>query len=744
MKCVILAGGAGNTLWPLSRKKYPKQFINICEGRSLLQDTIVRNLPFADEFIIVTNEMYSDIIETQMYAFQGLSYRIIYEESSRGTFAAVTLASLFLNSSEIMMVTVSDLVIKSGDYKSIILQAKEYAKEGNIANIINENEHIGIYICQVGIYNKMVSELYPDINLEKRKSLKKSLRSVKHVIHVPLDVMVQFSIKSVQNDFLRKTDKIVNVYSELNCKDIDNICDLGQVGYQIYSDNIIEKNCSDTLLINTAEKHLVVANNVDNIAVVNTDDATYISLKENIEDIKNVIADKIDEYKPYFESSRISFRNWGTHEILVSTEKYKVKRVVVYPGKSMKLHKHEHRMESWTIAEGSAVITVGNTEKEYFAHDTVSVPIGIPHKVANISNENVVIIETGIGEILSENDFMRVDTDISDVGLITDLIKLEPAYKDNLWGGTKLRTIFGKKCDYDIIGESWELSAHPDGQSIIANGIYKGMYFGEVIEKAGNEILGWKCGSFDRFPILIKFIDARQALSIQIHPDDEYALEVENEFGKNEMWYVVDCEPGAYLYCGLSKDTSKEEIEQRIKNNTITDILNKIEVKPGDCVFVKAGTIHAIGAGILICEIQQNSNCTYRMYDYDRKDKFGNKRELHIKKALDVVNVKKYIPFRKKESEQDIDGINKVKSYTLVSCKYFECFKYNVFGECNIKGDSASFISIIIISGSGEIKVDSLKNSEAEMFKAGDSFFVCAGQKNIKIVGTAEFIVTKL
>lgn len=142
--------------------------------------------------------------------------------------------------------------------------------------------------------------------------------------------------------------------------------------------------------------------------------------------------------------------------------------------------------------------------------DTVSVPIGIPHKVANISNENVVIIETGIGEILSENDFMRVDTDISDVGLITDLIKLEPAYKDNLWGGTKLRTIFGKKCDYDIIGESWELSAHPDGQSIIANGIYKGMYFGEFIEKAGNEILGWKCGSFDRFPILIKFIDARQ------------------------------------------------------------------------------------------------------------------------------------------------------------------------------------------------------------------------------------------
>ena len=300
-----------------------------------------------------------------------------------------------------------------------------------------------------------------------------------------------------------------------------------------------------------------------------------------------------------------------------------------------------------------------------------------------------------------------------------------------------------------MIGESWELSAHPDGQSVIANGIYKGMYFGEFIEKIGTESLGWKCGSFDRFPILIKFIDARQALSIQIHPDDEYALEVENEFGKNEMWYVVDCEPGAYLYCGLSRDTSKDEIRERIQNNTITEILNKVEVKKGDCVFVKAGTIHAIGSGILICEIQQNSNCTYRMYDYDRKDKFGNKRELHVDKALDVVDTKKYVPFNINGTVLD----ENLDYHILVSCKYFECFKYSINGDCNISVDNTSFVSVIVISGAGKIDVNSnieynktndLNSESLNQFKAGDSFFITAGQKNIYITGNAEIIVTRV
>lgn len=768
MKCIILAGGIGNTLWPLSRKNYPKQFLNICEGRSLLQDTIVRNLPFADEFIIVTNESYKEIMESQLKAFQGLRYRIIYESRNCGTFAAVSLASAFLNASDIMMVTVSDLIIEDGSYKDSVIKAKEIAKNGAIANIVRDlsvDDHAGIYICMVGTFNHSLQKIFPDVCQLKKKA-RRRLKTVRRNIVVPENIMEQFPHFRMQAELFARMDNVVPVEAHFNYKDVDDVYDVSELGTAVYEKNIISNNCEDVLLINTASKHLVVANSINDIAVVNTDDATYISDREHIDDIKAIAKEHIEEYKPYFESSKVMFRQWGMHEILSSAEHYKVKKVTIYPKMSMKLHKHEHRLESWTIVEGTATIQIGNEVKEYTKNDTVSVPIGVPHRVSNLTDSNVIIIETGIGEIMSEaefekkkdTDFVNIDEDSSLVS-IPDIMRLEPAFKDNLWGGTKLRTVFGKKCDYDVIGESWELSAHPDGQSVIASGIFTGMYFGEFIEKYGHDVVGWKSSSLDRFPVLIKFIDAKKDLSIQIHPDDDYALEIENEFGKNEMWYVVDCEPGAFLYCGLKKDSSKEEIRERIENNTITDILNKIEVHKGDCVMVKAGTIHAIGAGILICEIQQNSNCTYRMYDYDRKDKFGNKRELHIDKAIDVVDVKKYKPFI--SDNKDVPEGAEV----LVSCKYFECYKYvlgsdaaeadhasdiedNCYntenvrntGKVNISVDAMSFRSVIVIDGSGKIAV----GNNTMDYKAGDSFFVTAGEKVINLEGTGTVIVTKV
>ena len=768
MKCIILAGGIGNTLWPLSRKNYPKQFLNICEGRSLLQDTIVRNLPFADEFIIVTNESYKEIMESQLKAFQGLRYRIIYESRNCGTFAAVSLASAFLNASDIMMVTVSDLIIEDGSYKDSVIKAKEIAKNGEIANIVRDlsvDDHAGIYICMVGTFNHSLQKIFPDVCQLKKKA-RRRLKTVRRNIVVPENIMEQFPHFRMQAELFARMDNVVPVEAHFNYKDMDDVYDVSELGTAVYEKNIISNNCEDVLLINTASKHLVVANSINDIAVVNTDDATYISDREHIDDIKAIAKEHIEEYKPYFESSKVMFRQWGMHEILSSTEHYKVKKVTIYPKMSMKLHKHEHRLESWTIVEGTATIQIGNEVKEYTKNDTVSVPIGVPHRVSNLTDSNVIIIETGIVEIMSEaefekkkdTDFVNIDEDSSLVS-IPDIMRLEPAFKDNLWGSTKLRTVFGKKCDYDVIGESWELSAHPDGQSVIASGIFTGMYFGEFIEKYGHDVVGWKSSSLDRFPVLIKFIDAKKDLSIQIHPDDDYALEIENEFGKNEMWYVVDCEPGAFLYCGLKKDSSKEEIRERIENNTITDILNKIEVHKGDCVMVKAGTIHAIGAGILICEIQQNSNCTYRMYDYDRKDKFGNKRELHIDKAIDVVDVKKYKPFI--SDNKDVPEGAEV----LVSCKYFECYKYvlgsdaaeadhasdiedNCYntenvrntGKVNISVDAMSFRSVIVIDGSGKIAV----GNNTMDYKAGDSFFVTAGEKVINLEGTGTVIVTKV
>lgn len=713
MKCVILAGGIGNTLWPLSRRNYPKQFLNICEGRSLLQDTIVRNLPFADEFIIVTNESYKEIMESQLKAFQGLRYRIIYESKNCGTFAAVSLASAFLNASDIMMVTVSDLIIEDGSYKDSVIKAKEIAKNGAIANIVkdigndNVDDHAGIYVCMVGDFNHSLQKIFPDASQLKKKG-RRRLKTVKRNIAVPENIMEQFPHFRMQAELFARMDNVTPVEAAFSHKDVDDVYDVAELGKLAYENNIITSNCENVLLLNTAEKHLVVANNINNIAVVNTQDATYISDSEHIDDIKAIAKEHSDEYKPYFENSRIMFSQWGMHEILTSSESYKVKKVTIYPKMSMKLHKHEHRLESWTIVEGTATIQIGSEVKEYSKNDTVSVPIGVAHRVSNLTDSNVIIIETGIGE-------------------------------------------------------SWELSAHPDGQSVIASGTFAGMYFGEFIEKYGEEVVCWRSSSLDRFPVLIKFIDAKNALSIQIHPDDDYALENENEFGKNEMWYVVDCEPGAYLYCGLKQDSSKEEIRERIENNTITEILNKIEVHKGDCVMVKAGTIHAIGAGILICEIQQNSNCTYRMYDYDRRDKFGNRRELHISKAIDVVDVKKYKPFVSGNSDVP-EGAE-----LLVSCKYFECYKY-VLGESvytddssdkdicnnddgnsdivvkpatdriNISVDTMSFRSIIVIEGSGKITV-----GENEMdYRAGDSFFVTAGEKVVSVEGTRVIIVTKV
>lgn len=755
MKCIILAGGMGNTLWPLSRKNYPKQFINICEGRSLLQDTIVRNLPFADEFIIVTNENYEEIMEMQLKVFQGLRYKVIYESINCGTFASVSLAATFMNPSDVMMVTVSDLVIESGNYKDSIIEAKELAKKGTIANLIkSEDDHAGIYICMVGEFNKSLQKDFPDV-YELCKNTRRKLKTVKRYLKIPENIMKQFPHLRMQEDLFKKLGNVTTVNVKFDYRDIDNVYDIKNLDKQSYEKNIINNECENVFVINTVERHLLVTNNISNIVIVNTDDATYISDITHADNIKDIVKSNIDLYKVYFENSKKMFRQWGIHEILSLTDSYKVKKITIYPKMSMELHKHEHRMENWTIVEGVATIQIGNDIKEYTKNDIVSVPLGVPHKVSNYGDSNVVIIETGIGKIMSEmenelkqdEDFIMIDNDIP-INL-PDIIKLEPAFKDNLWGGIKLRTVFGKKCDYDIIGESWELSAHPDGQSVISSGIFMGMYFGEFIEKFGKSVLGWKCGSLDRFPILIKFIDANKDLSIQIHPDDEYALENENEFGKNEMWYIVDCEPDSYLYCGLSKDVSKEEIKQRINNNTITEILNKVKVKKGDCVMVKAGTIHAIGAGVLICEIQQNSNCTYRMYDYDRKDKFGNKRELHIDKAIDVVNAKKYVPFKSKKTKNIPEGAE-----LLVSCKYFECYKYELgknntnrnFADKNIKYkqnilvDSMSFRSVIIIEGTGIISV----GKDTMEYKAGDSFFVTSGEKIVTVEGIGSFIVTKV
>ena len=314
------------------------------------------------------------------------------------------------------------------------------------------------------------------------------------------------------------------------------------------------------------------------------------------------------------------------------------------------------------------------------------------------------------------------------------LEKLTPAFKDYLWGGTKLREVYGKPCDFDKVAESWELSTHPAGKSRVDGGEYNGLTLSQYFQQVP-QALGKNAAAFESFPVLIKLIDAKDPLSIQVHPSDEYALRVEGEYGKTEMWVIVDCEPGAFLYFGVNRPVSKEEFRRRIEDNTVLEVLNKVEVHPGDVFFIQAGTIHAIGAGILICEIQQNSNCTYRVYDYDRRGADGRPRELHIEKALDVCRL---------EPSDTASRLGEVKALAggtvqqLGACKYFSTEKLIVEEALTLEVGEDSFVSLLATDGSGW--VEGPENKLA--FRAGDSLLVPAGAGRVRVTGRAVLVKT--
>lgn len=314
--------------------------------------------------------------------------------------------------------------------------------------------------------------------------------------------------------------------------------------------------------------------------------------------------------------------------------------------------------------------------------------------------------------------------------------KLTPAFQDYLWGGTKLRDVYHKPCNFDKVAESWELSTHPAGESRISGGEFDGMALSEYFA-SHPDVLGERCRAFENFPVLIKFIDAKDALSIQVHPSDEYALRVEGEYGKTEMWYVMDCEPGAYLYFGMSQEVTQEEFRRRIENNTVEEVLGRVDVHPGDVFFIESGTIHAIGAGILICEIQQNSNCTYRVYDYGRVGADGKPRELHIEKALAVSRLTPSpAPAIAPETDQFPGG----ERTRLASCQYFTTDRYVVDTEVALTVDNGSFVSIIVMEGSGTVRGP----ENALDFQPGDSLFVPAGTGNLTVSGPCTLAVTRV
>lgn len=306
---------------------------------------------------------------------------------------------------------------------------------------------------------------------------------------------------------------------------------------------------------------------------------------------------------------------------------------------------------------------------------------------------------------------------------------LKPPIKDYLWGGTKLKTDFGFETEKEIAAEAWMLSCHKDGMNIVLNGEHKGKTINEVLEIWGKAALGKNSDSFSYFPILIKFIDAKQSLSVQVHPNDNYALEVEGEYGKTEMWYIVDCEEGAELVYGFKDDISTEEFEMRIKDNTLMDVCNSVKVQKGDVFFIEAGTLHAIGKGILIAEVQQNSNTTYRVYDFGRLGADGKPRELHIDKALEVTNCETpKIPYGKIGKEIG-NGVTE-----LASCDKFTARVIDLDGEMEIHSPD-SFVSVIALDGNAIIEYC---GDKIELVK-GSSVFIPANLKTL-IKGNAQLL----
>lgn len=306
------------------------------------------------------------------------------------------------------------------------------------------------------------------------------------------------------------------------------------------------------------------------------------------------------------------------------------------------------------------------------------------------------------------------------------VVKLYPELKDYIWGGTRLIEQFGKQTDLTKVAESWELACRGDGNCRTQNGTA----LWDHIQSKGKQVLGTDCEGCDGFPVLIKLIDAEKDLSVQVHPDDEYAAAHGGQ-GKTEMWYVIDCKPDSSIVLGFKEETTKEAFAQAIKQGTVLDIAAKVQVRKGDVFFVPPGTLHAIGKGVLVAEIQQNSNTTYRVYDYGRKGSDGKPRELHIGNALDVTRTVPQAPTPKYEAVK-ADGFE----YTLlVRCEYFTAVRFDVQSAADIYIDERSFAHLLMLDGSGDV--------QGQKANKGESFFIDAASGTIRINGKCSFILTR-
>lgn len=312
---------------------------------------------------------------------------------------------------------------------------------------------------------------------------------------------------------------------------------------------------------------------------------------------------------------------------------------------------------------------------------------------------------------------------------------LDPVGKDYLWGGNKLKTTFNKnniKCS--PLAETWECSTHPAGLSRIRQGDFAGRTLLSVITEYP-EIL---CNAKKQFPVLLKLIDAKEKLSVQIHPSDEFAQKYERgQQGKTELWYILDARPDSFIYLGFKSSCGADKIRSLIANGRLESVLNKIPVKKGDAFLVRPGTVHAIGGGIVLAEVQQNSDITYRLYDYERRDCYGNLRPLHIEKALSVMN---FIP-----SDQIIRRVKNIKydlglrKEYIIQCEYFRVDIWTVAKKCNLPKTILNNVIVLCVEGCGILGL----SSEGKVFRIqkGDCFFIPKTEKEYELFGELKIVL---
>ncbi len=310
-------------------------------------------------------------------------------------------------------------------------------------------------------------------------------------------------------------------------------------------------------------------------------------------------------------------------------------------------------------------------------------------------------------------------------------LQFEPILKERIWGGEKLKTILNKPITSNITGESWELSTVEGDVSVVANGEHKGKSLTELINDNPNEILGTEVHKQfgKQFPLLFKYLDAREDLSIQVHPNDELAKKRHNSFGKTEMWYVLQADEDARIIVGFKENSNADDYLENLENKTLLSILDSVKVDEGDVFFLETGTVHAIGAGLVIAEIQQTSDITYRLYDFERVDAAGNQRELHVDLALDAINYNKVDTHKKYDTELN-------QSNPVVDCPYFTTNFLPLDGKISVDKTGNTFTAYMCVDGSFELESEDTK---FEYIK-GDTILIPAALKTFSISGKASIL----